>query len=545
MPASSRLFGSFTAFTPLALVSATVAAGLAALSGCWDDHRSIQWERDRTVLGPIPLKTQIAYVDSALDRVTLLDLAGDTPVLSHRHIGRRAVAAVPSPDRHFLFVITRGEEAIHAGEIDQPPMFWVIDAQHADVAATAYQIGSPFDRVAVSADNSVAIAYFSAAGPDDAGFFRNPNELAVLDLTSAPSDTNPTLKTIRSFGSVPTGIVMSPPMVVPDVADATPRTFAFVLSSNNLTVLDTNHPDRRELSIRLDLGGTAVMPRQVVFAPNTASAYVRSDNARDVLQVLLVPDLQLGDGNDFRPQLAELGAGGGPTDIAVYDDPTGRRYLLAATPNTGEVVVIDADTAQFRSIPIADPIDRILLFPEGTDAPPTKALFASIGARLPKLSVLDLAHITDPLTQAVTRSIALDQPVLDVVPVPGRELAMIVHDDNRTVLGLLDMTTESTSPLLGVGKLDSYDFSPTGSHLIGATEGVARIGFVALDNLHPTDFRLDDPPSRVLSTANAKIFVDHGDPLGHATIIPSPTATRADAVVLTGFLTANLLDEGP
>jgi hypothetical protein len=113
------------------------------------------------------------------------------------------------------------------------------------------------------------------------------------------------------------------------------------------------------------------------------------------------------------------------------------------------------------------------------------------------------------------------------------------------VLGLLDMDTESTSPLLGVGKLESYDFSPSGSHLIGATGAVSRVGFVALDNLHPTDFRLDDPPVRVLSTANAKIFVDHGDPIGHATIIPSPDADRADALVLTGFLTTDLLDEGP
>jgi hypothetical protein len=99
--------------------------------------------------------------------------------------------------------------------------------------------------------------------------------------------------------------------------------------------------------------------------------------------------------------------------------------------------------------------------------------------------------------------------------------------------------------LLGVGKLDTYDFSPDGTHLIGATPNVARVGFVALDNLHPTNFRLDDPPSRVLSTNNGKIFVDHGDPLGHATIIPSPQARRADALKLTGFLTTDLLDQGP
>ncbi|HEY5944800.1 MAG TPA: hypothetical protein VIV40_04885, partial [Kofleriaceae bacterium] len=248
---------------------------------------------------------------------------------------------------------------------------------------------------------------------------------------------------------------------------------------------------------------------------------------------------------DFRPLLAELGAGGGPTDIAVYDDPSSRRYVLASTPNTGEIVVIDADTAQFRSVPVSDPIDRILLFPTGEGVAPTKALFASVSAKVPRVHVLDLVDIQDPLTQAKLHTIVLDKPVRDVVPVPGRDLAMLVHDDTRTVLGLLDMDTLSTSPLLGVGKLDSYDFSPSGSHLIGATDTISRVGFVALDNLHPTDFRLDDPPARVLSTANGKIFVDHGDPLGHATIIPSTSATRDQALVLTGFLTTNLLDQGP
>lgn len=519
----------------------------AAVTACWSDDRSIQWERPRAVLGPIPLKTQVAYVDSALDRVVMVDMIADAPVISHTAIGRRALYAVPSANRHQLFVITRGEQAIHPGEIDQAPAFWVIDAQNPQAAAVGYPIGSPFDRVAVSPDGRLAIAYFSAAGSDPDGFFRNPNELAVIDLASPPSATNPALETIRSFGAVPTGIALSPPMVVPGSTDPTPRTFAFILSANNLTVLDATHPDRHEVSIRLDLGGPAVIPREVVFAPNTASAYVRSDQARDVLQVLLegeLPDPGERNDNDYRAVVAELGAGGGPTDIAVYDDAHGRRQLLASTPNTHEVVVIDADTAQFRSIPVADPIDRVLVFPGG-DGTPHKALFASVGAALPRLYVLELDHLDDPLTQATLTKITLDKPVRDVVAVPGRDFAMIVHDDARTVLGLLDLSTASTSPLLGVGKLDSYDFSPDGSHLIGATNGVSRVGFVSLDNLHPTDFRLDDPPAHVLATANGKIFVDHGGPFGHATIIPSPSSTRKDAVVLSGFLTTDLLDEEP
>jgi WD40 repeat protein len=515
---------------------------LVLLFGCEDDRPRV-WDRDRQVLGPIPLKAQVAYVDSALDRVTFLDLVNDTPTISRTSIGRNAIYAMPSPDRHRLFVITRGEEAVHQGDIDQGPLLWSIDTNDPEAVAQAYSIGSPFDRIAISPDNATAIAYFSAAGPDAAGFFRNPNELAIVDLTQPPSDANPTLKTIRSFGSVPTGIEMSPPMAV---LGSDPRTFAFILSDNNLTVLDTSHPDRTEISVRLDLGGDPVTPKQVVFAPNTASAYVRSDNASDVLQVLLVPDNPSATtDNDFRPQLAELGAGGGPTDIAVYDDPTGTRYLIAATPSTGEVVVIDADTAQFRSIPLADPVDRILLFPQGGDEPPHQALFASLAAKQDHLAVLDLDDLADPLTIAQFTTITLDQPIRDVVPVPSRDLAMIVHDDARTVLGLLDMTTQSTSPLLGVGQLDSYDFSPDGSHLIGATNSVDRIGFVALDNLHPTDFRLDDAPAKVLSTANAKIFVDHGDERGHATIIPSADATRDQALVLDGFLLDDVLDQEP
>ncbi|MGE0869883.1 MAG: hypothetical protein AB7P03_15060 [Kofleriaceae bacterium] len=524
----------FASFTVLAL----------ALTACWEDERPALWDRDRSVLGPIPLKAQVAYVDSALDRVTLLELAGDAPVISKAHIGRRAIHAVPSPDRQKLLVITRGEEAIRAGQIDEAPQLWVIDAANPQAPATPYAIGSSFDRIAVSSDGVHAIAYFSAAGPDAAGFFRNPNELAVIDLTRPPGDGNPQLKTIRSFGSVPEGIALSPPMVIPGAADPMPRTFAFVLSANNLTVFDASHADRREVSIRLDLGGEPVIPREVVFAPNTASAYVRSDNARDVLQVVLdAASPSETNANDYRPLLAELGAGGGPTDIAVYDDASGRRYVLATTPNTGEVVVIDADTAQFRSVPIADPVDRIVLFPGGGSAPPHKALFASIGAQAPRVHILDLEHITDPLTQANLRNIELTAPVRDVVAVPGRELAMLVHDDDRTVLGLLDMATESTAPLLGAGRLDSYDFMPDGSHLVGATPNVPRIGFVALDNLHPSDFRLDDPPVRVLSTTTGKIFVDHGDPLGHATVIPSPQAARDDAIVLEGFLTHDLLEE--
>lgn len=74
----------------------TLAILVLFTSACWDDSRPIAWTRDRVILGPTPLKTQVAYADSALDRVTLLDLSGDTPAISAISIGRNAEYMVPS-----------------------------------------------------------------------------------------------------------------------------------------------------------------------------------------------------------------------------------------------------------------------------------------------------------------------------------------------------------------------------------------------------------------------------------------------------------------
>src|SRR5262249_38073073 len=163
--------------------------------------------------------------------------------------GRRALYAVPSANRHQLFVITRGEQAIHTGEIDEPPLLWVVEAQQPGTAV-AYAIGSPFDRVAVSPDGKLAVAYYSAGGTDTDG--------AVPAPARPPSTPPRALETIRPCGWGPDGVSLSPPMVVPGSSDAVPRTFAFILSANTLTVLDASHPGRHEVSIRLNLAGTQV-----------------------------------------------------------------------------------------------------------------------------------------------------------------------------------------------------------------------------------------------------------------------------------------------
>ena len=162
-------------------------AALLLFGACGE--RPGEWDRPRAILGPIPLKDKVAYVDTAFDRVVVIDTRPDgapgVPTITTHAIGRRPLFAAPTPDRGRLAVVTRGQEAIHEGDIEQEPGLYVIDLD-GNGPPLRYELGSPFDRLAVAADGSVAVAYFSEAGPDAEGFFRNPNELAVLDLNQEP-----------------------------------------------------------------------------------------------------------------------------------------------------------------------------------------------------------------------------------------------------------------------------------------------------------------------------------------------------------------------
>lgn len=524
---------------------------LVTTSACFgDSERHSSWDRERGVIGPIAVKSRVAYVDTARDRVIVIETAEGEPRLHSFAIGRNATFAVPTPDREKLAIITRGEEALSKGQVDEDPALWVVDISTPGSKVLHYPIGSAFDRLAMAADGSVAVAYFSSGGFDaESGVFRNPNELAVVDLTRESSDTdsapNPVLRTVRSFGSAPDGVVLSPPMVIPGAADDTPRVFAFILALDTLTILDATHPLRREVTIRLGTGNETIRPREIVFAPNTATAYLRSDNASDVLAVLLNPEAPESEtDNDYQPSLAELGAGAGPSDVAVYDDAVGRRFVLASMPSRRQVAIIDGDTAEFVTVSTPDPIDRIMLFPGDPNVPPRFALLAAISQGVPRVHLLALEGISDQLVPVDLRTVNLAEPVLDVVAVDNSQRALIVHDADRTVLGLLDVGLGSVSPLEGVGRLDSYDFSDSGQFLVGITRQVDRVGFLNLETLHPSDMRLDDEPRKVLSLTGGAVFVDHGDPFGRATYIPNiEDSRRKDAVVLSGFLLNSYLDE--
>jgi hypothetical protein len=417
----------------------------------------------------------------------------------------------------------------------------VLDVTSENLAPRRYELGSKFDSIALAEDGSIAVAYFALAGRPVDMVLSNPNELAVVDLTIPASDQNPAFRTVRAFSQAPLGVVISPPMVITGAPEADNRLFAFVLFPGAVTIVDARHPARREATIRLGDANATAKVTEVVFAPSVATAYLRAEGAPDVFSVQLgyeppAPDVP--DDNDFQPVLAELGSGGTPGDLAVYDDPAGVRRLVVATPALQQISIIDTGTAEARNISADDPVDRILLVPE---AAPRMAVLASLRTRASRVHVLHLDGIADPTQRPQVDEIALAQPIADVVAIPGSQRVLVVHDDARTVLGVLDIAEGSVSPLEGMGRLDSYDFSGQGQYLLGVTRSVAQVGAVDLSDLHATAFQLDGTPARVFGLPSGGVYVDQDDPSGCATWLPRPDARRDEARLMCGFLLADLL----
>ena len=525
------------------LALATTACG-------WDDDRPIVWERERTVLGPIPLKTQVAYVDSALDRVTLLDLAddhaadldrGDRPqrdpggaeprsppaVRDHARRGgdprtarsirrrcsgsstprarrpsrsrtrsaRRSIGSRSSPDNTHRGRVLLGRRARRGGLLPQPER---ARGDRPHPAARRRQPDAqdhPLVRLgarghrAVAADGRARRRHRGAAHVRVHPVVEQPDR-ARRHPPRAPRDHDP------------------------------PR---------------SRRPGRGPARDRV----RAATPRARTCAATTRATCSRSCSSG------IEPTTE--GGNDYRPQLAELGAGGGPTDIAVYDDATGRRYILAATPNTGEIVVIDADTAQFRSVPLADPIDRILLFPTGGDAPPTRRCSPRSAPSCTRVHVLDLEHINDPLTQASIRTIALDQAGArcragararprDARPRRRAHRARPARHGHRVDLAAARRRQARLVRLL------ARRLAPD------RRDAQRRRGSASSRSTTCTR------PTSGSTIRRARVLVDRRTPRSSSITATRsatrrssrrPTAGRDDAIVLAGFLTFNLLDQEP
>src|SRR5439155_21882443 len=204
--------------------------------------------------------------------------------------------------------------------------------------------------------------------------------------------------------------------------------------------------------------------------------------------------------------------------------------------SSGDLSLIDAATSESSIIPIGAPVDAILPLPAKD---PTTAVIFSRRSPQSFVHLVALAGLADGGARNVSRR-TLARPAHDVVPIPGETELLIVHDDARTVVSILDLGPRRTdTPIEGRVALESFDFAD--GFLVGVSSTVARLGVLDLADFSTRDFRLDDPPRQVLAVGS-RVVVDHGDRAGRVTVLPDAKSGRDEAHVVWGFFLAGLLD---
>jgi len=501
------------------------------------------------ISGPIVVGPHLAYLDKTRERIVLL--RPFTGEVRHVKVGRRPVFMMPAPSQRELLVVCKGWVAEEQGEDDEEPSLVLIETESGE--SISYSLESPFDEVAVSSDNKYALAYFSAsAGPGDNEVFRNPNATAILNLETGEI----VHKTVRSFGDVPRGVLFSPPNMAPMKADGTlgePRSLAVVFAEGYLTFLDITNPERREVTVRLtlpEMGSQDMIGQQMVFVPSAGNAFLRVSFSSDIYTFSFMErETNEPWENDFVLSVNTLAAGSVPGDIAVFDQDDEQK-LLVANYSSKDIVVIDAYTSQFKSIPVGTSVDRIILHPESN---PTTAIVYSKGYPQAKVHFLELWDLEEKMGRNLD-TLHTSQPILSIEKIHGQNRFLVIHDDSRSVMSVLNPEEQTLSPLTAHSSLSGYTVNSSGTILAGYTGGSNQLGLVNMADLSVRTLVLAHEPRRLLALRRAPdadpdqemntIVVDHGEKLGLLTVISNPvTADRASTFVMSGFMLKDILDD--
>ncbi len=509
-----------------------------------------------SLLPPVVLETEVAYVEKTSKTAFLLDPAGADLKARTFPVAKSAILAVRRHEHEDLLVLCRGEPGKPGVPAESAELVMVSGG--VGKATQRFRLASRFNALAQTANGRFVIAYFagSVQGQMGGNVLFNPNEIAILDLDAATPMAIP--RTIRSFGGFPLDIVFSPELNLLEGK----RTLAVLLSVNYVTLLDLDNPQRPEITVPLS-DNRALRPAQVLFetSDKTPAVYVRLQDSDDihVLRLIDVPaDERPSTGNDFTAALSQLTAGSRPADMALFG-PANNLRLLVVSPGSREAHVIDARTSRSIKLPVTTSANRIVIFKAAGPGDPqtrTRALLIDSGGAGRDVVFLDLDGSDEPgRARPDTRSMSAPAQVALVFRDKG--MALIQHAANAGGFSVIDLARRTASPIQSSVQIQRLMLGVTpssklwialGSQNPGATSS-PTLGFLNLDTLTVGDVRLDAPVGVLLplgrrSDGRQMIVVDHGGNEGFITVLDADKPERASARSVRGFLLQDLLSRG-
>jgi hypothetical protein len=515
---------------------------LLCLLACGSHDESL--DRPLDLMAPLALESTLVMVDKAAPQAFLLDTSQDPlptePIVAELPHGPTLATRRNDHDEGLVLCLGRRADSEHEEEAAS------LVALEPNGTLRSYPLGNPFDRMEQSPDGQYAFLFKSKEGTAER-LLDNPNEVAVVDLDKQPKDESAVnLRTLRSFGDSPDSVVFSPLMTIAGEE----RRLAVVLSGTNVTLLDLDHLDHRETTVQLAGNGDAhVTPNQIVFNPGAPELYVRGNASADVFVFNLSPragDPMTEDGetrNDFRPFIDQLGVGGNPTDMALYDEDEGGKLLVLSDGRSASVV--EASTSQVTSVALPDDARQVLLFnapsPRDDEAAP-RALLYTPGQNT--LTFLDLEDLEDAGTRAID-TLELQHPVKSIVPMLEENRVLVLHDGQS--VSLVDLAGRTAPPITSTVTLAGALFDSDKQRLWVGPPGQPYAAWFELDTGDTREVLLDHPIGELVPLFDSgRLAIVHDDPLGLITVldVDGDKPTRDDAREVRGFFAAGLLDRG-
>lgn len=495
----------------------------AAMLACGE-----QQPRDsvRPFARPVALDEHVVWIDQNNNQALILDVeaAAREPNVRRYTVPENPVSLLRRNEHDELLLLARG-----AGPNDG-----VLSLLGAQKVVRDFHLGSRFDNISQSQDGRYAFVSFSTSNEDEDSLLFNPNQVAIIDLDAA-SDSAVQARSLRGFGTVPSGVAFSPPM---DVAGET-RRIAVVLFNSHVSLLDLTHPEKPEYTIEFSRQANLSL-NNVKFDPDEQKIYVTGANSDDVYVVTLLPAGE-NRSNDFDPSLNQLGAGARPLDMALYESGTTSRLL---TVSGGSAQVIESGSNRVTTIPLSASADRILLFQGKSpfdDAIEQRALL--YGANATVVTFLDLDDVEERKTRNL-ETLRLSGAVSQLTPLEDN-LVLLLRTNG---LGMLNLEGRSASELSSRADLSQALATPELNRLWIRPVGRPALAYLDFDAAQstPGQVALTAPIDDLLIFSNLerpRVVVTHASVGGSVTVLDAanPADTKR-SITLNGFFYDDVLN---
>jgi hypothetical protein len=541
MTKHSQRFGSLLLSLLLSLITGWLA-------GCDQPHQEI-FEQDQVTLPPVVTNSGIGYVSVNLQRLTWVsaDLATQQPRLRQFPLPLRPYYALATAGQDAILVICHGaEEGEVAARDAQAASLVRIDPESG--SSLSYRLDNPFTGLALSAAGRWGVAYFASTLPGT-----NPNLLAITDLSQAPGENNPLIRSIRTLGARPSGVFFLEGLTISIPGATTPtlatKNFVLVSSDSYLTLLDLTDPTRPEISIRLSIPGTTdairIATADILLANDPAGLnsrlFLRSENSSDIYAISFIGRQPAGESdNDYTVNLNQLSVdvdpAAYPADIDLFETD-GRPFLLATNPRAKQVALLDPASTMIVPLVTDYPVSHILIFDQGQ-----RALLYETGQEIGYF--LQFSAILEQKERNL-KKIAFGGALQTLIPVPGQDIAAFTLVGQTESLYFLNLKNGEMALVNLANSAANADFLlwPGGDAMLINPRQLAEIWLIRDLNSYQSNRIILDQAATVMwfLPEPGLIALEHSDQAGALTFLDMNEPRRATAMTIRGFLLSDIL----